>query len=64
MNARNFRRGDRLPEEFRGRQHVVDDYRSHRLSAPPRGQEWVQVGTDYALVAVATGIIAALILNN
>jgi Ni/Co efflux regulator RcnB len=64
MNARNYHRGDRLPNEFRGRQHVVDDYRSHRLSAPPRGHQWVQVGTDYALVAVATGIIAALVLNQ
>ncbi|CAN5447618.1 hypothetical protein BH11PSE7_BH11PSE7_13930 [soil metagenome] len=64
MNARNFHRGDRLPDQFRGRQYVVDDYRGHRLSAPPRGQQWVQVGSDYALVAVATGIIAALVLSQ
>lgn len=64
MNARNFRRGDRLPDEFRGRQYVVDDYRSHRLPEPPRGQQWVQMGNDYPLVTAATGIIAALIFNN
>ena len=29
-----------------------------------RGHQWVQVGTDYVLVAIATGLIANLILNN
>ncbi|MDB5872174.1 MAG: integral rane protein-like [Ramlibacter sp.] len=59
-----FRRGDRLPPEYRHRSYVVDDWRSHRLSAPPRGYQWVQSGGDYLLVAIATGIIAQLLLNN
>jgi Ni/Co efflux regulator RcnB len=42
----------------------VNDWRSHRLSAPPRGYQWVQVGGDYVLVAIATGIIAQLLLNQ
>lgn len=65
-NARgpNFRRGHHLPHELRNRQYVVTDYRGHRLSAPPRGQQWVQVGGDYVLVAIATGIIASIILSN
>jgi Ni/Co efflux regulator RcnB len=57
-----FHRGDRLPGDFRGRQYVVDDWRGHHLSAPPRGQHWVQVGADYVLVAIATGVIAQIIL--
>jgi len=36
----------------------------HRLSAPPRGYHWVQVGADYALVAVATGVILQMLLAN
>ena len=65
-NARSaeFRRGGRLPGEFRDRQYEVSDWRAHRLSAPPRGYHWVQVGPDYVLASVATGIIANLILNR
>ncbi|WP_016833188.1 RcnB family protein, partial [Herbaspirillum lusitanum] len=32
-----FHRGDRLPPEYRNRQYVVNNWREHRLSAPPRG---------------------------
>jgi Ni/Co efflux regulator RcnB len=59
-----FYRGDRLPAEYRHRQYVVDDWRGHNLSAPPRGYQWVQSGGDYILIAVATGIIAQLLLGN
>lgn len=58
-----FYRGGRIPNEYRGRQYVVNDWRGHRLHAPPRGQQWVQVGADYALIAIATGVIAQLVLN-
>lgn len=61
---RQFHRGDRLPPQYRHRNYVVDDWRGHGLSAPPRGYHWVQTGTDYVLVAIATGIILQLILNN
>jgi Ni/Co efflux regulator RcnB len=60
----DFRRGQRLPQEYRHRQYVVDDWRGHHLSAPPRGYHWVQTGGDYVLVAIATGIILQLLLNN
>ena len=60
----NFRKGGRLPSEYRNKQYVVNDWRSHRLSAPPRGYQWVQTGGDYVLVAVATGLIAQILLNQ
>ena len=59
-----FHRGDRLPAEYRHRQYVVDDWRGHNLSAPPRGYHWVQNGSDYVLVAIATGVILQLLLNH
>jgi Ni/Co efflux regulator RcnB len=59
-----FHRGDRLPAEYRHRNYVVDDWRGHNLSAPPRGYHWVQTGGDYVLVAIATGVILQLLLNN
>lgn len=47
-NARRpaFRRGGHIPQQYRSRQYVVNDWRGHHLSAPPRGQQWVQVGSD------------------
>jgi Ni/Co efflux regulator RcnB len=63
-NARgnDFRRGRPLPPGLRGRHYVVNDWHHHRLPAPQRGHQWVQVGPDYVLVGVATGIIANLVL--
>jgi len=60
----DLRRGGRLPSEYRNRQYVVNDWRGHRLSAPPRGYQWVQAGSDYVLVAAATGLIASIFLNQ
>jgi Ni/Co efflux regulator RcnB len=59
-----YYRGDRLPIEYRHRNYVVDDWRGHNLSAPPRGYHWVQSGNDYVLIAIATGIIASLLLGR
>ncbi len=42
----------------------MTNYRSYRLSPPPRGQQWVQVGADYVLIAIATGLIANIVLGN
>lgn len=60
----SFYRGGQLPYQYRTRQYVVEDWRSHRLSAPPRGYHWVQSGSDYILVAIASGVILQLLLNN
>lgn len=60
----NFRRGGRLPIQYRNNQYVVDNWRDHHLSAPPRGYHWVQTGGDYVLIAITTGIIAQILLGN
>jgi len=60
----SFRRGQRLPERYRNHQYVVNNYREHHLRPPPRGYHWVQTGGDYVLAAIATGIIADLIINH
>jgi Ni/Co efflux regulator RcnB len=59
-----FYQGQRLPMEYRNRNYVVDDWRGHHLSAPPRGYHWVQTGGDYVLVAIATGIIMQMLLSQ
>jgi Ni/Co efflux regulator RcnB len=60
----SFRRGDRLPQRYRNHQYVVNNYREHHLRPPPRGYHWVQTGGDYVLAAIATGVIADLIINH
>jgi Ni/Co efflux regulator RcnB len=58
-----FYAGQRLPMYYRHGSYVVNDWHRHRLSAPPYGYHWVQTGSDYVLVAIATGIILQLMLN-
>ena len=60
----SYYRGDRLPMEYRHYHYVVTDWRSHQLSAPARGQQWVQYGGDYVLITNATGVIASLISSR
>jgi len=59
-----WRRGGRVPTEYRGRNYVVNDWRGHHLNAPPRGYQWMGVGGDYVLAAIATGLIAQIIAGQ
>ena len=61
--SHNFYRGGRLPAEYRDHRYVVNDWRGHHLNAPPRGYHWVQTGDDFVLAAIATGVIASVLLN-
>lgn len=65
-NARGpeFRRGGYIPREYRNPVYVINDYRPYRLPPPPRNHQWVQVGADYVLIAIATGIIASIVPNQ
>ena len=38
------------------------DYRTYHLKRPPRGYEWRQVDGNYVMAAVATGVIASVIV--
>lgn len=40
--APRLRPGDQLPPEYRQRQFAVNDWRAHRLYAPPPGHQWMQ----------------------
>lgn len=59
-----WRRGGRLPPEYRSRNYVVNDYRAYRLQPPPRGYQWIGVGGEFALAAIATGVIAQIVLSR
>ena len=61
-HAPRFHRGGYLPHEYRQRGYYVSNWHAHRgLYAPPHGHQWVQVGSDFLLVAIATGLIANLL---
>jgi Ni/Co efflux regulator RcnB len=60
-----FHRGERLPVVYLERDYYVEDYRVYRLAPPPRGHRWVRTDDGkYILIAVATGIIADIILHH
>lgn len=73
---RDARRHDRRPPHgwarghdyrrgYRGPVYVVNDYHRYDLRRPPRGHHWVRDDRgNYLLVAVATGIIADLLLHH
>ena len=62
--SHDIRRGGHLPARYRSHQYVVNNWREHHLRPPPRGYHWVQTGGDYVLAAIATGVIADLIINH
>ena len=59
----DFRQGGRVAREDWQRGRVVD-YRVKHLRPPPRGYEWREVGGRYVLAAVATGLIASIIMSS
>jgi Ni/Co efflux regulator RcnB len=57
-----YRRGYHIRPDYRG--YAVNDYYRYGLYAPPRHHEWRRMDDRYVLVSVATGVIAAVILNS
>ena len=60
----DHRPGSRVPAPQRGYGYVVDDWRGHRLSPPPRGHQWVQSGADYLLVNSRTGTVERVVRGH
>jgi Ni/Co efflux regulator RcnB len=61
---RRWQRGQRLDARYRDNRYYVSDWRRHGLRAPPRGYRWQRVDDSYVLAAVATGLIASVIIAN
>lgn len=47
---------------FRDRGYVVTNWDDYGLRRPPRGNHWVYIDGEFLLVAIATGLIADIIL--
>jgi Ni/Co efflux regulator RcnB len=52
MNNADWSRGQRI------------DYQQYHLGAPRRGYEWRQVDGNYVMAAVATGLIASVVIAS
>ncbi len=48
---------------YHGNRDVVNNWQHYRLRPPPPGYQWVQDGGQFVLIAVASGIIADVMLN-
>ncbi|MEO8671227.1 MAG: RcnB family protein [Tahibacter sp.] len=59
-NHNGWSRGD----YYRDRGFVVRDYGTYHLRRPGGGYHWVREGNDYLLIAVATGLIADVVING
>ena len=58
-------RGVDYRRSYRGPVYVVNDYHRYHLRQPPRGHRWIRDDRgNYLLVAIATGIIADLLLHH
>jgi len=62
-SGHKWNRGERMGyNDWSGAQRV--DYRRRHLRRPPNGYEWRESNGQYVLAAVATGLIASIILNS
>jgi Predicted integral membrane protein len=58
-------RGQRFHDHYHGPVYVVHDYPRYHLRHPPHGHHWVRDDRgNMLLVAIATGVIADLILHH
>lgn len=49
-----FKRGDRIPYQYRSSRYYISDWRHHHhLYAPPRGYRWMYLGGNYLLVSTS-----------
>lgn len=57
--------GQRYHDYYRGPVYVVNDYGYYHVRRPPRGYHWVRDDRgNLLMVAIATGIIADLLLHH
>ncbi|QOY95509.1 RcnB family protein [Massilia sp. UMI-21] len=59
-----LKRGEQLPPRYRAHNYVVEDWKAQRLTEPPPGHQWVRAGSDYALVAIATGEVQQVLVRR
>jgi Ni/Co efflux regulator RcnB len=60
-----YRKGGRVPDEYRDHRYVVENWHEYRLAPPRRDYQWVRSDNgEFLLVAISTGIIADIMLSH
>jgi Ni/Co efflux regulator RcnB len=58
-----WRKGQHIqPGDWNRGDHI--DYRQYHLHAPQRGYEWREVDGNFVMAAVATGVIASVVVDS
>lgn len=63
VQARRWNRGERFDRRYASNYMVVSNPGYYRLRPAPYGYHWVRSGNDAVLVAIASGLIGALVAN-
>ena len=61
--AHDWRRGDRLPPEYRASAYVIPDVAVYHLRPAPRGYYWIRVDGNAVLASMATGAVIDVHVN-
>jgi Ni/Co efflux regulator RcnB len=63
FQAHRWNRGERFDRRYASNYMVVSNPYAYNLRPAPYGYRWVRSGNDAVLVAIASGIIGALVAN-
>ena len=64
-HKRDWHRGERIEIVEIEHRYYIDDWAHYHLRQPPRGHRWVRTPDGkFILIAVATGIIADILLHH
>ena len=63
FQARRWQRGERFDRRYASNYVVISNPYRYHLRNAPYGYRWVRSGNDAVLIAVASGIIGALVAN-
>ena len=62
--SHRWQRGGYLPRQYLSSNYYVNNWQAYPgLYAPPYGYQWVDTGGDFVLAAIATGLIANLLVR-
>jgi Ni/Co efflux regulator RcnB len=64
VQSGQWQRGDRFDSRYATNYGLIDNPGYYNLGPAPYGYRWVRSGDDAVLVAIASGLIGALVANS
>lgn len=56
----HWEKGERVPNEYRGDQYAVGDWKGNHLRRPARGEHWIHVGDRFMRVRNSNGLVVEM----